>query len=275
MDQQMNQRWELGRHRWRPAGETIRTSEYEVAEIPDDTTARRFIELHHYSHEYVAARFRFGLFHRGVLVGVAVFSQPVNNKTLTNVFPVHHLEACELGRLVLLDEVAGNGESWFVSRCFDRLRKAEVVAPDGREFRGILGVVSFSDPMPRRTLSGEIVLPGHVGTIYQALNGIYAGRGTARTLRILPDGTCLNARSIQKIRKREKGWVGQVEKLRSYGADEPWEDTRAWLGYWVPRLTRALPHAGNHKYLWALGRELRNSLPRGGAYPKIKDSEVA
>lgn len=270
-----NQRWELGRARWRSDRETIRPSEYEVAEIPDDTTAMAFIKTHHYSHEYVAARFRFGLYRHGNLVGVAVFSQPVNNRTLTNVLPVHYLEACELGRLVLLDEVAGNGESWFVSRCFAQLRKALVVEKKtGVELRGILGVVSFSDPAPRRTLTGEIVLPGHVGTIYQALNGVYLGRGTARTLRVLPDGTALNDRAIQKIRKHEKGWLGQVEKLRSFGADQAWDDSRAWLAHWIPRLTRPLAHQGNHKFVWSLHPATRD-LPKSLTYPKMKDPEVA
>lgn len=267
-----NQRWELGRDSYRPAGEVIRPSEYEVAEIPGDTIAREFVETHHYSRTYVAARFRFGLYRHGALVGVAVFSQPVNNRTLTNVFPCHHLETCELGRLVLLDEVPGNGESFFVAECFRRLRKAEVIeAATGHELRGILGVVSFSDPVPRKTSEGRIVLPGHVGTVYQALSAIYVGRGTARTIRLLPDGTVLNERAIQKIRKLEKGWKGQVEKLRSFGADGIWDDPRAWLRHWANRLTQPLAHAGNHKYVWALGRKMRPFLPDTLPYPKKKD----
>lgn len=269
----MNQRWQEGRASYRPAGETIQPSEYEVAEIPDDRTARAFVAMHHYSHEYVAARFRYGLYRHGRLSGVAVFSQPVNNKTLTNVFPVDPLEACELGRLVLLDEVPGNGESWFVSKCFDRLRNAEIVdKKTGRELRGILGVVSFSDPVPRRTLEGRVVLPGHWGCVYQALSATYVGRGTARTLRLLPDGTVLNERAIQKVRKLEKGFAGQVEKLRSYGADELWGDPAAWVRHWVPRLTRPLPHGGNHKFVWALGRKLRPFLPDPLPYPKKTDA---
>src|SRR5262249_3474031 len=132
--------------------------------IADDTTARGFVETHHYSASYPAARWRFGLYCHGRLVGAAVFSHPSNDRTLTAVFPGKPTDSVELGRLVLLDEVPGNGESWFVARCFEQL-KAD----------GILGVVSFSDPMPRARVDGPVVMPGHVGTVYQALSAAYLG----------------------------------------------------------------------------------------------------
>jgi hypothetical protein len=82
----LNQRWCDGRASYRPPTEPIRTAEYEVAEIPDDTTAREFITRHHYAHSYPSARFRVGLFRHGELAGVAVFSHPCSNAVLTNVF---------------------------------------------------------------------------------------------------------------------------------------------------------------------------------------------
>jgi hypothetical protein len=42
-----NQRWNRGRASYRPPRETIRTSDYEIAEIADDTTARTFVIAHH------------------------------------------------------------------------------------------------------------------------------------------------------------------------------------------------------------------------------------
>ena len=66
------QRWTGGRATYRPAREVIDTRALDVGAIPDDTTARAFVETHHYSGSYPAARFRFGLHERGVLVGVAV-----------------------------------------------------------------------------------------------------------------------------------------------------------------------------------------------------------
>lgn len=265
------QRWELGRSSYRPAGETIRTSEYDVAEILD-AAAKAFVKTHHYSGDYPAARYRFGLMNRGALVGAAVFSQPVNDRTVTKLFPVHPKEGLELGRLVLLDEVPANGESFFVARCFAELRKKAVVDREGKELRGILGVVSFSDPMPRQKVSGEIVLPGHVGTIYQALNAVYTGRGDGRRLHLLPDGRVFNHRSEQKIRKQESGWRGAAEELVGYGADHVWDDPAAWLAHWLPRLTRPLPHKGNHKYAWALQKSMRGHLGASLPYPKTVDA---
>jgi len=262
----VNQRWEEGRARWRPAGELIRTSEYEVSEMPKgkDPVAIEFIKRHHYSGSVPSGRFSFGLYRHGILVGVAMFSYPTNDRTLTNVFPsCEVMEATELGRFVLLDEVPGNGETWFLARAFDRLR--------GR----IRGVVSFSDPMPRRSTTGGLVLPGHVGTIYQAANAAYLGRATARTLRLLPDGTVFNDRTIQKIRAQEDGWGPAVEKLQSYGAGTLDAEPAAWLKRWLPIVSRPLRHRGNHRYAWALDRRLRRELPAGLPTPKQVDQEAA
>lgn len=260
----MNQRWELGRSRWRSDREVIRPSEYDIEPMPGkDARAVGFVELHHYSRSFPAGRFSFGLRRHGALVGIAVFSHPTNNLTLTKSFPCDVLEAVELGRLVLLDEVPGNGESHFVARCFDHLRK-----------EGIRGVVSFSDPVRRRTADGRLVMPGHVGTIYQALNAVYVGRGTARTLRMFPDGTVFNDRTAQKIRKQERGWEAAVEELCRRGAGALEGDSREWLRNWTPLLTQPVHHAGNHKYLWALDRRLRKDLPTSQPYPKAIDPEA-
>jgi hypothetical protein len=254
----MNQRWRDRRDSYRPAGEPIRTSAYEVAPIRDDNPAKAFVLQHHYSGTYPAARFRFGLYRGGALVGVAVFSHPCNDKVLTNVFPVAARDAVELGRFVLLDDVPGNGESWFIGRCFQLLRA------------DVAGVVSYSDPEPRHTAAGEVVHPGHVGTIYQATNGVYLGRARGRVLRVLPDGTVFSHRAEQKIRSRHKGWRYSAAVLESHGAAPitPADNPATWLARWLPELTRKLPHRGNHRYAWALDRALRRHLPESLPYPK-------
>lgn len=260
-----NQRWELGKARWRSDREVIRPSEFEVEPMAGkDARAIAFCETHHYSRTFPAGRFSFGLRRHGTLVGIAVFSHPTNNLTLTNVFPCDVLEAVELGRLVLLDEIASNGESWFVARAFEHLRK-----------EGIKGVISFSDPVRRRAADGQIVLPGHWGCVYQSLNAVYAGRATSRTLRIFSDGTVFNDRTAQKIRKHERGWEGAVEELERRGAGKFEGDSRKWLGTWTKALTRPLKHGGNHKYLWSLDKRLRKSLPASLPYPKMIDQEAA
>jgi hypothetical protein len=94
------------------ARETIRPTDFDVAEIPDDITARNFIREHHYSGSMGAARVRVGLYRHGVLVGVAVFSHPCSDAVLTRTFSVPAASAVELGRFVLLDEVEVNAESF-------------------------------------------------------------------------------------------------------------------------------------------------------------------
>ena len=258
MESNVVQRWAGGRASYRPAGEPIKTADFEVAEILDDKTARAYVTSNHYSRSYPAARFRFGLFHGAHLAGVAVFSVPVNDAAL-KVLPGAGLERAELGRFVLDDQVPANGESWFLARCFELLRA-----------KGMTGILSMSDPVPRSSSDGITVFPGHVGTIYQATNAVYLGRATPRTLRVLPDGTILNARSLQKLRARERGWRYVADLLVARGADPlPEGPTTDWLQTWIPKLTRPVRHPGNHRYAWALNKRDRHHLPASLAYPKF------
>ena len=253
----ITQRWNAGRSRFRPAHETIRTADYEVAEIPDDRTAKGFVQDHHYSGSYPAARVRTGLYRSAELVGVAVFSIPAQPAVLARFGTA---PAVELGRFVLLDDVPGNGESWFLARAFELLRG-----------HGFAGVVSFSDPVPRTDETGAILFAGHIGTIYQASNALYTGRSKAETRRLLPDGSLLHGRALAKIRRRDRGWRYAAALLERHGADplSEHEDSVAWVARWVPRLTRPLVHGGNHRYLFALDKRLRKSLGDGLPYPKF------
>jgi hypothetical protein len=256
MEHVMNQRWLFGRDSYRPPSEVIRTADYEVAPIPEGA-AKAFVVEHHYSRSYPAARFRFGLHRHGDLVGVAVFSVPMCWEVLKPL-PGPPLASVELGRFVLLDDVPGNGETWFLGRCFDGLRQA-----------GLRGVVSFSDPVPRETVDGRRVFAGHVGTIYQAHNAVYLGRATPRTLRLLPDGRVLSDRAISKIRQLERGHAYSSALLEQFGAAPlGGQEPRAWLSHWLPRLTRTMRHPGAFKYAWALTRSDRKALPASLPYPK-------
>lgn len=259
------QRWRDGRDRYRPAGEVIDTRAYDVGFIATDREPKAFVERHHYSRTYPAARARVGLFRRGTLVGVAIPSVPCNAKVLTSVFPGDGRDSVELGRFVLLDDVPANGETWFLARAFELLRR--------ESYRG---VVSFSDPLPRRRVDGSLVFGGHVGTIYQAHNGVYLGRSTPRRLRLLPDGRTLSDRAIQKIRAGERGWRYSAAQLEAFGADPAPHDAGArhvWLATWLPRLTRVVKHPGNHRYAWTLARRSRLVAVHG--YPKAVDREAA
>lgn len=256
------QRWRDRRSSYRPAGETIQTSSYEVAEILEDKIAKAFVERHHYSASYPAARFRFGLYRGEDLEGVAVFSVPTNDAALSKWIPGEAAERVELGRLVLLDQVRANGESWFVARAFELLRA-----------KGLAGVLSFADPVERTDAAGATVFPGHLGIIYRALNARYYGRATARTLRLLPDGRAVSPRALQKIRAQERGWRYAVEDLVAAGAAplQAGQDARAWVREQLPRVTRPLRHAGNLRYVWPLRRDVARLLPAGLAYPTRAD----
>ena len=248
----LNQRWCDGRASYRPPTEPIRTAEYEVAEIPDDTTARAFvtdsplfaiISRRTFSDGTLPARRtrrRCGVFPSMLQCGF-------NKRSLTlQLFPLWSLA------VVLLDSVAGNGETWFLARSFDILRD-----------RSILGVVSFSDPQLRRTAAGEVVHLGHIGTIYQAHNGVYLGRGTARTLHLLPDGRVFSDRSAQKIRAGERGWRYAASQLESFGSrpvPTNEDDRSQWRAESLALVTTRIRHKGNHKYAWALNRAIKGQL---------------
>jgi hypothetical protein len=256
------QRWRSRRTSYRPARELFDPDCFEVAPILTDTEAKHFVCEHHYSGSYPAARYRFGLWRGGEgieLAGVAVFSVPVRREVTTSVLPGEAAEHVELGRLVLLDNVLANAESWFVAQCFRRLRA-----------EGIVGVVSFSDPMARPALDGSIVMPGHVGTVYQALSAVYVGQSRRDTMRLLPDGSVLSSRALAKIRKGSQGHRYAEQLLVRHGATpRRGLDPDTWLREWLPRLCRTVRHPGNYKYCWALDRRARRHLPESRPYPKV------
>lgn len=251
------QRWRDRRGSYRPAGEPIRTSEYEVTATRSDTTARNFIERHHYSGSYPAARMRLCLHRRGELVGLAVLSQPPSQAALEAALPFAGNRA-ELGRFVLLDDVPANGESWFLARAFELARR-----------EGFEAVVAHSDPEPRRGVAGAVIFPGHIGTIYQATNAIYLGKANPSTLRLFDDGKVFSPRAWSKLRRRERGIDHIVELLVSRGAPRPCGDWLSWVKGAVARTTRPMRHRGNHRYAWALDSKARRHLPASLPYPKL------
>jgi hypothetical protein len=179
-------------------------------------------------------------------------------------------ESLELGRFVLADRVPANAESWFLGRVF-RLA--------GRD--GVRGVVSFSDPVARRDAMGRLVFPGHIGVIYQASNAIYAGRGSARTILVLPDGRVLNERALAKLRALDRGHRYVEGLLRGFGAPpRRGAEPTAWLARALAAAgIRRLHHPGNHRYLFRLGnRADRRSILVGLPslpYPKLPDQPPA
>jgi hypothetical protein len=254
------QRWRARRDSYRPAGETIQTELYHVEPILEDRIAKAFVQEHHYSGSYPAARFRFGLFQGSELQGVAVFSVPCAARVLESAFGDAARDSVELGRFVLLDEVPANGETWFLARCFRGLKR-----------EGLAGVLSFSDPAPRTAADGRVTFAGHLGTIYQAASARYLGQARVRTIRLLPDGRTFSARAASKIRAGERGWRYAAAQLELAGAAAPPDDLaelRPWLKTWLPRVTRTLRHPGNHRYAWALAKGVKLPELEPEFYPK-------
>ena len=264
------QRWKLGRQHWRvDRDEGFRKADYAV-DIIEDREARKFVVDHHYSHSYPAAVERVGFFKGRELVGVAIFSVPMNNSAIPKYAGCQADEGLELGRFCLLDEVPYCAESSFNSSAMRLLKQARPK---------LKAVIAYSDPMPRMTEAGESVMPGHVGCAYQAANARYVGRSAARTLHLTRDGIVVSPRSISKIRLQEQGAAGAEKNLvrlgvtpRTFG-----QDPAEWVASVLASDTFIrVRHPGNHTYAWSLGRahekrRLEKSFAPSKPYPKQLD----
>lgn len=233
------QRWFERRQRYRPSGERINPAEYTVAASKRHVEFKRFIKDHHYLGSWPSVSLATGLYRGTRLVGVCTFGIPGQAKVFDALVPGH--AALELSRLVLLDEVPGDGESWFVAR-------AMAIA---REECGITAIVSYSDPVPRTTIKGEPVCPGHVGVVYQALGAEYKGLSSPRTNYLYADGSTISGRALSKIRDQKKGAKVEEARLRANGAPKRdfGEAPADWLARVLP-LFRRQRHTGCHRYVW-------------------------
>lgn len=287
------QRWSKGRHSWRHLSEGgFDARLFDIAPV-DEAAARTIVERHHYARSLPAVRMSWGLFTRDEslvddgalfvggrpLLGVACLSVPMTAAVLSNVFPdlEPFTESLELGRLVLTDAVPANAESWFLTRVW---RQAAA--------RGVRGVVSFADPLPRQRIVEQLqpdgtraerverLSPGHVGACYQGAGARACGRSTPRTLLHLPRrGEVLSERTLSKIRTQESGAEAGERRLVSLGATprKAGQAPRAWLHQALEEVgATRLRHPGNFRYAWPLGsrtakRRVTIALPPS-PYPK-------
>lgn len=255
------QRWLFGDEYFRPADEPVRARDWEVVRVTKDAEAKAFVEAHHYSGKFVAARERFSLVHLPTqrVGGFAIYDVPAQPRCL-DVLPGEAQGKLHFGRMVCLPWVPGMGESLLIGGSMRQLAR-----------RGYTGVVSFADPAPRTRADGTIIHPGHVGIIYQATNGRLVGRSKPDTIWLLPDGTQLHRRARSKVRRLEQGWRYVVAELVAAGAPQlQVEDeseasqakAAAWLDEVMKALCRPLPHPGNWKYVWGLDRSSRRHLEK-------------
>lgn len=257
-----SQRWRDRRARYVPATSEIDPRTLAVDVIDTVREAMPFVKAHHYAGSMPVSRLSIGLFRNGRgghadLVGVCVFAVPINNASVPKSAGLDEARAaCDLGRLVLLDDVGGNGESFFVSRAFRLLR---------REKPEIISVISYADPVRRVDANGQVFLPGHVGSLYAVMGSRYIGRSSPRTDLILPDGRPISSRAISKIRSGETGQRYAVEELLRAGARAPYvgENRGAWLAE-VERdgILHRRRHPGNHVYVFPLTKAARMAARR-------------
>jgi hypothetical protein len=271
-----SQRWRERRAVYVPDLSVIDPREFAV-DVIADRVARAFTVEHHYSGSHPVARLSLGLFRNGGgrasrLVGVATFSVPINDRAVARHTGLTDARCgADLGRFVLLDEVAGNGETWFLARAFRLLRQ---------EKPQIEAVIAYSDPVARRGPDGVTTLPGHVGAIYRAFGrGVaYRGRATPRTEHLTPDGRPFSSRAASKIRNFESGCAYAVDELVRRGAQRPADaDLRRWYdGLLASGFLRPRRHPGNHVYAFALTQAAKlagRALPQA-AFPQRSRAEL-
>lgn len=166
---------------------------YEVTTMPSKE-GKEFVKTYHYSHGIHNGPTCYALreLPTGRVVGVLAIATPCSENVRRSVFGAEHVDrVTELHRLVLLDEVPKNGESFFISGA---LRLHKRLKPH------IWAVLSFAD-----------ATEGHVGTIYQATNAQYAGSSGRATFYLDADGRLRHPRqngvNISKEMAAERGWV--------------------------------------------------------------------
>lgn len=265
-----SQRWRDGRTIF-VRGEAFDPARYSVRAI-GEKDARSFVVSHHYSQSFPAARHSVGLYRQGAdgrahVVGVAVFSVPMNQAVVPKYTGLLAEAGVELGRFVLLDDAPMPAESWFLSRAFANLRAAKP---------GIEAVVSYADPATWRSSDGMVVKPGHIGKAYWALSARYHGRTDARSRWVAGEGRAVSERALSKIRNAESGHAYAAAQLVALGAEAPAEGQcrRAWLeGLSRQGFLRRALAPGKHAYAWGLTRRARATARRFAPlpYPLIGD----
>lgn len=261
------QRWRDRRCRWIPHATEINPRRLAVDVISTTDQAAPFVLANHYSGSMPVARLSIGLFANGrggrsELVGVCVFSHPVNDASVPKTAGLANpRSACDLGRLVIDPSQGGNAETFLVSRAFRLLR---------REKPEIVSVISYADPVRRVDTLGNVILPGHVGGVYAVMAARYTGRSSPRTDLIMPDGRPISSRAISKIRNSECGQRYAMDSLLKAGARPPrvGESRVEWLAD-LERcgFLRRQRHPGCHAYLFTLTKAARLAARRVPEYP--------
>jgi len=155
--------------------------------------AKKFIKRFHYSHGcHNGPSPNYGLMFSNRLIGVCMFATPCSENVRASILGKEHKDAViELHRLYTIDDAPKNCESWFVSRCLNKLKEDKT---------RVKVVISFSD-----------TTEGHYGTIYQACNAWYYGKSSPATFYKDKNGRLRHPRqqgeNISKEEAKNKGWT--------------------------------------------------------------------
>ena len=140
-----------------------------------------FVERNHYSHNINGLKISTctGLYIQNQLVGACVFGRL--STTAWKKFSDSENKVMELRRVVLIDELPKNSESYFIRRSIKIMRK---------ENPEVEILVSYADPEY-----------GHNGIIYQALNFLYIGDTPQDKILITPEGKRYHSRAMRTTYK--------------------------------------------------------------------------
>lgn len=237
---------------------------HEVAPVAEKM-AREFVAREHYLPDFPSAKLCVGLFRHEKLTGVAVFGTPQHNNTILKTFNVSNVnDGVVLSRIVLLDSEEMNAESYFLGRCREMLKK-----------QGYVGLVTFSDDVPKFDANGKLIFPGHLGIQFRAGNAVFLGRSSPSAEYIFADGQVLSNRAFSKLTNNENGWRYVANKFEERGANpcpENFDERKQWANHWRAKLTRKTGSPGKLKYAWSLHPKI--VLPPSKPYPRYRFLEI-
>lgn len=143
-----------------------------------------FVEKYHYSQNVNGMKTSvcFKLVHNDEIVGAIMYGAV--STTAWKRYGEKESDVMELRRLILLDDVPRNSESWFISRTIAQVKEL---------YPYVKVLVSYADPAH-----------GHVGYVYQATNWIYLGQSNKDVLlKDLDTGRVYHSRSLRVKSKGE------------------------------------------------------------------------
>jgi hypothetical protein len=139
----------------------------------------------------------------------------------------------------------------------------------------VRSIISYADPLERRTFEGTLTKPAHAGQIYQAHNATFGGRSRSQYLWITRAGQVLSRRSLNKIIHDEVGHAYATRQLLCAGAPprEILEAPKAWVSRVLPLIARRIRHPGNFVFAFGLDGLAREQVRRfnevGSPYPRL------